>query len=80
MGGPRSFTQLTLPLTLIRPKPLQPHTPAINQLQFRYRAKDNELERRMRPPPLPSTLPPEDEDKVTALMNKRGVVSKYARE
>ncbi|KAJ6604444.1 cysteine proteinase [Mycena vulgaris] len=66
--------------TLNGPKPPQPLTPSINQLQFRYRAKDNELERRMRPPPLPSDLPPDDEAKVTALLNKRGVISKYARE
>ncbi|KAJ6509322.1 cysteine proteinase, partial [Mycena vitilis] len=66
--------------TLNGPKPLRPLTPSINQLQFRYRAKDNELERRMRPPPLPSSLPPEDDAKVTEFMNKRGIISKYAKE
>ncbi|KAJ7706402.1 hypothetical protein B0H17DRAFT_919159 [Mycena rosella] len=34
----------------------------------------------MRPPPLPSHLPPQDEDQVTALMSRRGIISKYARE
>jgi sentrin-specific protease 1 len=34
----------------------------------------------MRPPPLPSDLPPEADAKVTELLNKRGVISKYARE
>ncbi|KAJ6627134.1 hypothetical protein B0H10DRAFT_1995609 [Mycena sp. CBHHK59/15] len=66
--------------TLNGPKPLQPLTPSINQLQFRFRARDNELERRLRAPPLPSDLPPEDDAQVTALLNKRGVISKYARE
>ncbi|KAJ7783556.1 cysteine proteinase [Mycena maculata] len=66
--------------TLNGPKPLQPLTPSINQLQFRYRTKDNELEQRLRRPPLPSDLPPEDDAKVTALLNKRGIISKYAKE
>ncbi|KAJ7357153.1 cysteine proteinase [Mycena albidolilacea] len=66
--------------TLNGPKPLKPLTPSINQLQFRYRAKDNELERRMRPPPLPTALPPDADAKVTELLQKSGVISKYARE
>ncbi|KAF8213282.1 hypothetical protein K438DRAFT_1085347 [Mycena galopus ATCC 62051] len=66
--------------TLNGPKPPKPLTPSINQLQFRYRAQANELERRMRPPPLPTALPPDAEDKVTELFQKRGVISKYARE
>ncbi|KAJ7225724.1 cysteine proteinase [Mycena pura] len=66
--------------TLNGPKPIQPLTPGINQLQFRYRTKDNELERRLRRPPLPSNLPPEDDAKVAAVLNKRGVISKYAKE
>jgi sentrin-specific protease 1 len=83
MGESYIFTFCVLDLIVpvpCRPKPLQPLTPSINQLHFRYRAKDDELERRMRPPPLPSQLPPEDEAKVTELLNKRGVISKYARE
>ncbi|KAF7339827.1 Cysteine proteinase [Mycena venus] len=66
--------------TLNGPKPLKPLTPSINQLQFKYRSKDNELERRMRPPPLPTALPPADDAKVTELLSKSGVISKYARE
>ncbi|KAJ7900126.1 cysteine proteinase [Mycena olivaceomarginata] len=66
--------------TLNGPKPLKPLTPSINQLQFRYRAKDNELERRMRPSPLPTALPPDADAKVTELLQKSGVISKYARE
>ncbi|KAJ7630731.1 cysteine proteinase [Roridomyces roridus] len=66
--------------TLNGPKPLRPLTPSINQLQFRYRTKDDELERRLRRPPLPSALPPKEEEEVSALFKKRGVISKYARE
>ncbi|KAK7064399.1 cysteine proteinase [Favolaschia claudopus] len=66
--------------TLNGPKPLKPLTPSINQLQFKYRTKDNELERRMRPPPLPTALPPEIDAQVTQLFNKRGIISNYARE
>jgi len=66
--------------TLNGPKPLQPLTPSINQLQFRYRAKDNELERRMRPPPLPPSLPPDADAVVTTLLKKPGIIAKYARE
>ncbi|KAJ7042455.1 cysteine proteinase [Mycena alexandri] len=66
--------------TLNGPKPLQPLTPSINQLQFRYRAKDSELERRMRPPPLPTSLPPDAEAAVTTLLKKPGIIAKYARE
>ncbi|KAJ6519615.1 cysteine proteinase [Mycena sanguinolenta] len=66
--------------TLNGPKPLKPLTPSINQLQFRYRAQANELERRMRPPPLPTALPPEAEAQVDELFKKSGVISKYARE
>ncbi|KAJ7275250.1 hypothetical protein B0H12DRAFT_247743 [Mycena haematopus] len=66
--------------TLNGPKPLKPLTPSINQLQFRYRAQAKDLERRMRPPPLPTALPPEADDKVTELLRKNGVISKYARE
>jgi hypothetical protein len=34
----------------------------------------------MRPPPLPTALPPDADAKVTELLNKSGVISKYARE
>jgi sentrin-specific protease 1 len=51
-------------------------------LQIAVRARDAEIERRLRPKPkpLPSSLPPEDEEKVNTILRKRGVVSKHARE
>jgi sentrin-specific protease 1 len=46
------------------------------------RAKDDEIEQRLRPKPkpLPTSLPPEDEEKVRLILRQRGVVSKHARE
>ena len=43
-------------------------------------AADLELERRLRRPQLPATLPPEDEANVDALFSKRGVIAKCVRE
>ncbi|KAJ7071228.1 cysteine proteinase [Mycena amicta] len=65
--------------TLDEPKPLRPLTPSISQLQFRYRTKDGELERRLWRP-LPTSLPPEDDAQVDSLLRKQGVISKYAKE
>ncbi|TFK41363.1 cysteine proteinase [Crucibulum laeve] len=68
--------------TLKAPKPPKPFSPTLEQLTKSLRVKDEELELRLRPPrpTLPSSLPPEDEVKVKSLLNKQGVVSKFARE
>jgi sentrin-specific protease 1 len=65
-----------------RPKPPPPFIPNFDQLQLSTRAKDEEIEQRLRPKPkpLPSSLPPEDEEKINMFLRQRGVVSKHARE
>ena len=65
-----------------RPKPPSPFSPTLEQLRIKERAKDDEIEQRLRPKrqPLPSSLSPEDDAQVNALLKKRGVISKYARE
>ncbi|KAF5368390.1 hypothetical protein D9758_002346 [Tetrapyrgos nigripes] len=64
------------------PKPPLPFTPSLEQLQRRSRSRDDAIEQRLRPKrvPLPSSLPPEDEAQVNALLRKRGVISKYSKE
>lgn len=51
-------------------------------MQIKHRTKDDAIEQRLRPKrlPLPSSLPPEDEAKVEALLKQRGIISKYAKE
>ncbi|KAF8971539.1 hypothetical protein BDZ97DRAFT_1753332 [Flammula alnicola] len=68
--------------TLNSPKPPKPFVPTLEQLQLQYRAKDDDIERRIRPPvpPLPSSLPPDDESAVNDILRRRGVVSKFAKE
>ncbi|CDO72453.1 hypothetical protein BN946_scf184977.g154 [Trametes cinnabarina] len=64
------------------PKPPKPFVPSLEQLRLAQRAKDEEIEQRLRPKrkPLPTSLPPEDEAEVDALFRKKGVISKIARE
>jgi len=54
----------------------------IEQLRRSKRAKDEEIERPLRPKkvPLHSHLPPEDEAYVDAILAKRGMISKAGRE
>ncbi|KAL0950859.1 hypothetical protein HGRIS_007618 [Hohenbuehelia grisea] len=65
--------------TMNGPKPPKPFTPSIEQLQIRVRAKDAEIERKLRPQ-LPTALPPAEEAEVQRLLQKRGVIGKFARE
>lgn len=69
-------------LHFARPKPPKPFIPSFEQMQLSTRAKDDEIEQRLRPKPkpFPASLPPADEEAVRAIMSKRGVVSKHARE
>ncbi|EEB89566.1 hypothetical protein MPER_12319 [Moniliophthora perniciosa FA553] len=64
------------------PKPPSPFSPTLEQLRIKERARDEEIEQRLRPKrvPLPSSLSPEDDVQVDMLLKKRGVISKYARE
>jgi sentrin-specific protease 1 len=56
--------------------------PSLEQLRLTARAKDDAIEQRLRPrrPPLPSSLPSEDEAAVDALLARRGAISKCVRE
>jgi sentrin-specific protease 1 len=56
--------------------------PNFDQLRISARAKDEEIEQRLRPKPkpLPSSLLPEEEEQVRMILQQRGVVSKHARE
>jgi sentrin-specific protease 1 len=65
--------------TLNTPKPPAPFTPTLEQRRRVNRLKDEELDARFRPK-LPSSLPPEDEAKVAALLHKQGVVSRISKE
>jgi sentrin-specific protease 1 len=69
-------------LKCFRRKPLKFDTSALDILQRKWRDKDSLLEEDLKPkvPPLPRKLPPSDEDSVTALLEKRGTITKYARE
>lgn len=62
------------------PKPPKPYVPSLEQLSALKRAKDEEIERRLRGPLLPTALPPDDDEDVDVLLSKRGVISKIARE
>ncbi|KAF9270478.1 cysteine proteinase [Marasmius fiardii PR-910] len=68
--------------TIFGPKPPLPFHPSLEQLRIRERAKDGEIEERLRPKraPLPKSLSPEEDAQVNAFLKKRGVISKYARE
>lgn len=65
-----------------RPPPKRPFVPSFEQLQLSKRAKDEEIERLLRPKkaPLPPRLPPEDDAYVDAILTKRGAISKAGRE
>ncbi|KAF7320248.1 Cysteine proteinase [Mycena kentingensis (nom. inval.)] len=65
--------------TLAEPKPPRPSTPAISDIQFRFRTKDKGLEEKRRRP-APAILSPEDDAQVDALLKKKGFISKYAKE
>jgi sentrin-specific protease 1 len=78
-----SHRPLTSFQRLSSPRPPRPYIPSYEERKLLNRSKDDAIERRIRGPkrvPLPSSLPPEDEKRVNAILNQRGVVSKYARE
>ena len=64
------------------PKPQKPYVPSLEQLQIKERAKDEKIEQRLRPSakPLPSALPPADDQLVNIVLSNPGFTSKYARE
>jgi sentrin-specific protease 1 len=57
-------------------------TPSHAKILELQRAKDARIEARLRPraPPLPEALPADAEAEVTALLSRRGVIAKFARE
>jgi sentrin-specific protease 1 len=67
---------------LKRAPPPRPLLPLWDQLQERSRSKDATIDQRLHPkqPPVPSSLPKEDEQYVDVLMQKSGIISKFARE
>lgn len=67
--------------TLNEPRPPRPFQPTLDHLRLSYRAKDEVIEQQLRPKRFPpSPLPPEADSQVTAILAKRGVVSKFAKE
>ncbi|KAF9459469.1 cysteine proteinase, partial [Collybia nuda] len=67
--------------TLNEPRPPQPFQPSLDQLRLSQRSKDEDIEQLLRPKRVPPTpLPPEADAQVNLLLNKRGIVSKFARE
>lgn len=67
--------------SLSTPKPVA-LTPTLSQLHATREKVSKQIDSRIRPkqPPLPASLPPEDEAKVDELLRKRGVISKCVRE
>lgn len=53
-------------------------TPAVNQRKILDRIKDAAIEARLRG--FPDHLPPKEEEEVDAILRKRGLVAKFARE
>ncbi|KAH9487128.1 Sentrin-specific protease 1 [Psilocybe cubensis] len=66
--------------TMNGPKPPRPNIPSIDELAARKKAKQEAIDKLLRPPPLPTSLSPEEEQQVSALLRQRGVISKFARE
>ncbi|KAH9060853.1 cysteine proteinase [Lactarius vividus] len=64
--------------TLNGPKPPPPFIPSFEQLRIARRDKDAEINSRIRGPPLPGALSPEDDAEVSRLLGKRGVIAKVA--
>ncbi|KAH9043757.1 cysteine proteinase [Lactarius pseudohatsudake] len=64
--------------TLNGPKPPPPFIPSFEQLRIARRDKDAEINSRIRGPPLPSALSPEDDAEVSRLLGKRGIIAKVA--
>ncbi|KAI0252627.1 hypothetical protein BJV78DRAFT_325309 [Lactifluus subvellereus] len=65
--------------TLNSPKPPPPFIPSLEQLRIARRDKDAEINSRLRGPPLPASLSPEDDAEVARVLKKRGVVAKLPR-
>jgi len=65
---------------IFSPKPAKPFLPSLEHLQISRRLKDEAIDKLRQGPPLPSSLPPEDDQFVTKILQKRGVVSKFAKE
>ncbi|CAA7264723.1 unnamed protein product [Cyclocybe aegerita] len=63
--------------TLNSPKPPQPYIPSLEQLQISRKAQQTALDRRHA---VPDSLPPDDDMAVNKLLQKRGVIAKFARE
>lgn len=66
----------TLGLTSSSPPPAKLDAPTLQKILATQRARDEDIERRLRTPKLPASLPPEDDAMVESLLSKRGVISK----
>jgi sentrin-specific protease 1 len=62
-----------------RPKPPPPFIPSFEQLRIARHDKDAEINSRLRGPPLPDFLSPGDDEEVSRLLKKRGIIAKVAR-
>jgi sentrin-specific protease 1 len=64
--------------TLNSPRPSVPFIPSDELRKRSDRKKDADIEKRLRG--LPDSLPGKEDDEVSAILRKRGVVAKFARE
>lgn len=58
------------------PPPAKLDAPTLEKILATQRERDEDIDRRLRAPRLPTSLPPEDDAMVDDLLSKRGVVSK----
>jgi len=79
MGASFAFMALSCCAKERSPKPPPPFIPSFEQLRIARRDRDAEIKSRLRGPPLPDSLPSEDDAEVWRLLKKRGVIAKVSR-
>jgi sentrin-specific protease 1 len=78
MGAPFTSSSPHSHANQCRPKPPPPFIPSFEQLRIARRDKDAEINSRIRGPPLPRFLSPEDDAEVSRLLERRGIIAKVA--
>jgi sentrin-specific protease 1 len=74
-----SFTHIFLAESFFYSPPPKPFSPSHDRLRLSARHRDEAIEKRLRPK-LPKVLPPDADTQVNALLCKKGIISKVARE